>query len=164
VAAVTVAVSVAAAVVAMLTPPLDRAADARKAVRPFRKLEAALSVHVSYDDYSRMLRDCQDAYDSYDPGEVDRAVIMADYLRIALEYYRAADEAWLAQRRSEFTGALATEEYWHAKYGDREPGSSWDNLRSQPSADDVKRFAWRYARACVREAARRLRQTSQLHA
>jgi hypothetical protein len=153
---VVVAVVVVVFGAAILTPSPDDNARAERAVKPFQRLAAALSAHVSYDDYSRMVRDCRHAYDSYDPGEADRTVAIAAYLRLALDYYGAANEAWLAHRDSAFTGALATSYYWQAKYGDWRPESPWNNLASRPSADDVRRFAWHYAAACVREAVRRL--------
>jgi flagellar basal body-associated protein FliL len=122
-------------------------AAAQQALKPFQKLDSALTVGLNFDDYGAEVRDVQYAVDSYNPSDSIGEKVH-EHLVKAASMYKVANDAWNDDIQSKFTGDKTSILHWSDKYP-----ALGDYLTADPvKASDVEQAAWQVSQVEIQAA------------
>jgi hypothetical protein len=113
-----------------------RASEASNAVEAVGKLDAAVGVGITFQDYSTRLQDAAAAVSAYEPGD-DTGQEILKSLEESVLYYKAAHDAWNAEIESKWFDK-SNPSYWTNDYPKLDLSSAGPYIR----AGDVRQAAW----------------------
>lgn len=127
-------------------------AETKSAIDAVRKVDAAVTVGINYQDYSGEVRDALAAVQAFDAASETQQAVKAKLLE-AVECYDTANDAWGLDVQDDWSASEhGRRAYWTVQNPSETFASFFDNPNEVLSVDDVRQAAWAAAGQCLDEA------------